>query len=349
MTFAEAARRLGHRSRSTLYRLKAETRLDHYLVEGPNGSQLLEMAPPDRPTLEAYLAAVLDPGRGPQARRREQRSQRDRRWELVAATLSAALEGIGGPSLTAKEAELLAERMGPATWETFPEGLPGGIPRDPPHPLGDGTTIMDILWDPLAKEGNHWLVEGGWRFPRLTAEEFLLVWKVAEDWMEGTTFDTESEAWWRPWRTEPRETPARTPGGANGAESPGTETTRTTKDQPRWRPSGRRGWLGSGHPRTSQKRPPRSWRRPILWRPEEEQLVPLPQVHTRLRRAYGRLMASRQKPCFDWPLWFRRNPPRKPERNRPRLSSGFRSAFHPPFIQPPEPSHRLGSGFRQAR
>jgi hypothetical protein len=55
---------------------------------------------------------------------------------------------------------------------------------------------MDILWDPLAKEGNHWLVEGGWRFPRLTAEEFLLVWKVAEDWMEGTTFDTESEAFW---------------------------------------------------------------------------------------------------------------------------------------------------------
>ena len=198
VTFAEAARRLGHRSRSSLYRLKAEHRLDHYLVEGPNRSQLLEMTPAERPTLESYLAAVLDPGRGPQASRREQRSQRDRRWELVAATLSAALEVIGGPSLTAKEAELLADRLGPATWETFPEGLPGGIPRDPPHPLSDGSpTIMDLLWAPLAKEANHWLVEGGWGFPRLTAEEVLLIWKAAEDWMEGTSFDTESEAWWR--------------------------------------------------------------------------------------------------------------------------------------------------------
>ena len=67
----------------------------------------------------------------------------------------------------------------------------------------------------------------------------------------------------------------------------------------------------------------------------------------------GRLMAIRQKPCYDWPLWFRRNrgrnPPRNPERNRPRLSSDFRSAFHPTFTHPPEPSHRLGSGRRQAR
>ena len=58
VTFAEAARRLGHRSRSTLYRLKAEQRLDHYLVEGPSGSQLLELTPPERPTLEAYLDSL---------------------------------------------------------------------------------------------------------------------------------------------------------------------------------------------------------------------------------------------------------------------------------------------------
>ena len=132
MTFAEAARRLGHRSRSTLYRLKADHRLNHYLVDGPDGSTLLELTPEGRPTLEAYLAAVLEPGRGPQTRRREQRSQRDRRWELVAANLSAALEEIGGPSLTGKEAELLVLHMGPATWPPG-EGRKGsGLDRSEP-------------------------------------------------------------------------------------------------------------------------------------------------------------------------------------------------------------------------
>lgn len=196
MTFAEAARRLGHKSRSTLYRLKAEDRLVHYLVEGPNGSHLLEMAPEGRPTLEAFLAAVLDPGRGPQASRRDRRSQVDRRWEILAANLSAVLEEIGGPSLTGKEAELLAARFGAATWEVFPDGLPGGPPESAPHPQGDGTTILDLLWNPLAKEGNQALVEAGWRFPRLRGQEVLLVWQVAEAWMEGTSWDTESLAWW---------------------------------------------------------------------------------------------------------------------------------------------------------
>jgi len=190
VTFAEAARRLGHRSRSTLYRLKAETRLDHYLVDGPNGSQLLELAPPDRPTLEAYLGAVLDPGRGPQARRREQRSQRDRRWELVATTLSAALEVIGGPSLTAKEAELLADRMGPATWETFPEGLPQKSQED-------SGWVMAQLWNPMAAEVNQDLVAHGWRLPPLSGQELQLVAGSVDAWEEGTVWDTESPAWWR--------------------------------------------------------------------------------------------------------------------------------------------------------
>ena len=197
VTFAEAARRLHFRSRSTLYRLKESRQLDSYLVEGENGSQLLELLPKGRPPLAAYLKGILDRGRGPRTSHRSRREESDSRWENVASRLSEDLTEIGGPSLTAKEAELLARRLGAATWETFPEGLPGGIPRDPPHPLGDGTTIMDLLWDPLAKEANHWLVEGGWRFPRLSGEEFVLVWRVAEEWMEGTTFDTESEAWWR--------------------------------------------------------------------------------------------------------------------------------------------------------
>ena len=207
VTFAEAARRLGHRSRSTLYRLKADHRLNHYLVDGPDGSTLLELTPEGRPTLEAYLAAVLEPGRGPQTRRREQRSQRDRRWELVAANLSAALEEIGGPSLTGKEAELLVLHMGPATWEVFPHGLPEKDAKDPDW-------IDQNLWTPLAAEANQWLVEDGWRFPRLTGLDVLRVYRAADQWMEETTWDTESQAWWEeamadrepddpdPWRCE---------------------------------------------------------------------------------------------------------------------------------------------------
>lgn len=189
VTFAEAARRLGHRSRSTLYRLKAEHRLDHYLVDGPDGSTLLELAPPEKPTLEAYLAAVLDPGRGPQARRREQRSQKDRRWELVAANLSAALKGIGGPSLTAKEAELLADRLGEATRESFPEGLPQKKREGPDW-------IHDELWDPMAAEVNRTLAADGWTLPPLSGLELQRVTRWVDTWMEGTIWDTESRAWW---------------------------------------------------------------------------------------------------------------------------------------------------------
>ena len=188
VTFVEASRRLG-KARSTLYRLKAERRLEHYLVDGPNGSRLLELTPEGRPTLEAFLEAILEPGRGPQARRREQRAQRDRRWELVAANLSAALEEIGGPSLTAKEAELLALQIGPATWEVFPDGLPEKGAKGPGW-------IDQNLWTPLASEANQWLVEDGWRFPRLTALDFLRVYRAADQWMEGTAWDTESLAWW---------------------------------------------------------------------------------------------------------------------------------------------------------
>jgi hypothetical protein len=197
VSFAEAARRLGHRSRSTLYRLKADCRLEPYLVQGPDGSQLVELTPEEKPSLEAYLSAILDPGRGRRPERGMGRRPSDRRWELVAATLSKALAEIRGPALTAKEAELLAERMGPATWDVFPEGLPNGPPETPPHPQGDGTTILDHLWNPLAKEANQQLVANGWRLPRLSGQEFLLVYAAAGDWMEGTTWDTESLAWWR--------------------------------------------------------------------------------------------------------------------------------------------------------
>ena len=73
VTFAEAARRLHFRSRSTLYRLKESRQLDSYLVEGENGSQLLELLPKGRPPLAAYLKGILDRGRGPRTSHRSRR------------------------------------------------------------------------------------------------------------------------------------------------------------------------------------------------------------------------------------------------------------------------------------
>jgi hypothetical protein len=204
VTFAEAARRLHFRSRSTLYRLKDSHQLDSYLVEGENGSQLLELLPKGRPPLAAYLKGILDRGRGPQTSHRSRREESDSRWEEVASRLSEVLAEVGGPSLTAREAELLARRLGAATWEAFPDGLPretsGDVSRRP-------LAIEDILWDPLASEVNSWLVADGWRFPRLAGWEVLLVWRAAEEWMEGTEHDTESQVWWKQTLEEALENP----------------------------------------------------------------------------------------------------------------------------------------------
>lgn len=194
VSFSEAARRLGHKSRSGLYRLKADGRLDPYLVDGPDGGQLVELTPAGKPTLETYLAAVLDPSRGPRSNRREQRAQKDRRWELVAARLSASLEEIGGPSLTAEEAELVAEKLGEATWDRFPEGLPR---KDISFPGPGRDSVMENLWNPLAADVLCDLVASGWKLPALSGAEVLMVYRWADTWMEGTTWDVESVAWWQ--------------------------------------------------------------------------------------------------------------------------------------------------------
>lgn len=61
-TFAEAAAHLGHRSRSTLYRLRDDGRLAAYLRPGGRGgAQLLELEPPDAPSLREWVAAVVRP------------------------------------------------------------------------------------------------------------------------------------------------------------------------------------------------------------------------------------------------------------------------------------------------
>lgn len=59
VTFSEAARQLGRKSRSVLYRLRDSGRLEGYLTA--NGS--LELAPPGLPTLTEHLEAVIQPQR----------------------------------------------------------------------------------------------------------------------------------------------------------------------------------------------------------------------------------------------------------------------------------------------
>jgi hypothetical protein len=53
---AEAARRIGHRSRSQLYRLIDAGSLRDYLRRGPTGARLLELKPPGLPTLAERVA-----------------------------------------------------------------------------------------------------------------------------------------------------------------------------------------------------------------------------------------------------------------------------------------------------
>jgi len=53
---AEAARRIGHRSRSQLYRLIDAGSLRDYLRRAPGGGRLLELRPPGLPTLAERVA-----------------------------------------------------------------------------------------------------------------------------------------------------------------------------------------------------------------------------------------------------------------------------------------------------
>ena len=53
---AEAARRIGHRSRSQLYRLINAGSLREYLRHAPTGARLLELRPPGLPTLAERVA-----------------------------------------------------------------------------------------------------------------------------------------------------------------------------------------------------------------------------------------------------------------------------------------------------
>jgi hypothetical protein len=110
VTLADAARVLGFRSRSTLYRLKDAGHLDQYLrPDGPSGRQLLELEPPGLPPLREQVARLIRPQINNQSRSRPARL--DGRWELVAGALSDALADCGGLQITGAEAQAIAAAM----------------------------------------------------------------------------------------------------------------------------------------------------------------------------------------------------------------------------------------------
>lgn len=123
VTLADAARVLGFRSRSTLYRLKDAGHLDQYLrPDGPSGRQLLELEPPGLPPLREQVARLVRPQINNQSRTRPARL--DSRWSLVAAALSDALADCGGLQLSAPEAQALAAALPCALVDGFgPQGL----------------------------------------------------------------------------------------------------------------------------------------------------------------------------------------------------------------------------------
>jgi hypothetical protein len=60
VTFGDAAAHLGHKSRSTLYRLKRDGFLSDYLRPGgKGGAHLLELAPEGLPTLREWIRGIL--------------------------------------------------------------------------------------------------------------------------------------------------------------------------------------------------------------------------------------------------------------------------------------------------
>jgi hypothetical protein len=199
VTFSEAARRLGHKSRSTLYRLRDEKRIEPYLVKDQDGKVLLELAPSGRPTLEAFLAGILDPRRGPWSPVRHRREGRDRRWQAVAGVLTGALGAIRGPVLSARDVELLAERMGPALGEVFPDGAPGGVAPE---------WIGRSHWPGLAADVNRSLRElEGWRLPPLAPWELAEISSAISDAEEGTEYDRDSLAYRAMWIADTEDHP----------------------------------------------------------------------------------------------------------------------------------------------
>jgi hypothetical protein len=143
VTFSEAARALGFRSRSTLFRLKEAGELADYLrpPSSTGGAQLLELEPRGLPPLREAVARLIRPQVNNCERYR--RPRLDARWGVVAGVLSEALADHGALSLCDAEAEAIAAALPAAMGEAF--GVPG----------------LELLRVGLADAGYGWRVGTG--------------------------------------------------------------------------------------------------------------------------------------------------------------------------------------------
>lgn len=124
VSVSEAAAALGFRSRSALYRLKAEGQLSAYLraPSGASGAERLELEPKGLPPLREHVARLIRPQINNIGRNARPRT--DSRWGVVAGVLTEALADCGGLQLTGTEAQAVAAALPDALAEAFgAEGL----------------------------------------------------------------------------------------------------------------------------------------------------------------------------------------------------------------------------------
>ena len=118
-TFTDAAKALGFKSRSALYRLRDAGALSDYLrpPSGPGGAQLLELEPKGLPPLAEHVRRLIRQQSNTPTPHRRPRT--DARWGVVAGGLSEALADCGGLQLSADEAAAIAAALPAAMGEAF--------------------------------------------------------------------------------------------------------------------------------------------------------------------------------------------------------------------------------------
>lgn len=119
VTLTEAAKALGFKSRSTLYRLKDSGDLADYIRPTPSPGQAgrLELTPRGLPPLKEHVARLIRLQINNEERAK--RSRVDRRWVEVAELLNDALADHGGLQLCPGEAEAIATALPEAIAEAF--------------------------------------------------------------------------------------------------------------------------------------------------------------------------------------------------------------------------------------
>lgn len=167
VTFSQAASHLGHRSRSTLYRLRADGRLrEPYLVRGAgdHGADLIELTPPGRPSFRQWIEGGVLGSQGPL----EARLRRARPTAPEVPVTPAEADGapwLGGtfwaeygrfdpsePPLEVEDSLRQALRMAAALMNVHPAE---GCARDEEEWFEDfGDTFLECLRD--TAEGARW-------------------------------------------------------------------------------------------------------------------------------------------------------------------------------------------------